>query len=92
MDNQRVRERENQCIQEQPPWCTAACPIHVDARGMIECIRKQDFTAAFAIFNRFVPLPRIISRICDHPCEPECKRNEVGGAIQINALERACVE
>jgi len=92
MDNQRVRERENQCIQEQPPKCTAACPIHVDARGMIKCIRNQDFTAAFAIFNRFVPLPRIISRICDHPCQPECKRNEIGGAIQINALERACVD
>ncbi len=91
MDPQRVRERENQCIQEQPPKCTAACPIHVDARGMIECFHKQDFTAAFAVFNRFVPLPRIISRICDHPCQPECKRHEIGGYIQINALERACV-
>ena len=92
MDRQRVRDRENQCIQEQPPTCTAACPIHVDARGMIECIRKQDFSAAFAIFNRFVPFPRIISRICDHPCEAECLRHELGGAIRINALERACVE
>lgn len=92
MDRQRVRDRENQCIQEQPPTCTAACPIHVDARGMIECIRKQDFSAAFAIYNRFVPFPRIISRICDHPCEAECLRHELGGAIRINALERACVE
>jgi len=92
MDRQRVRERENQCIQEQPPTCTAACPIHVDARGMIEGIGKQDFSAAFAIFNRFVPFPRIISRICDHPCEPECLRHELGGAIRINALERACVD
>jgi Fe-S oxidoreductase len=92
MDRQRVRERENQCIQEQPPTCTAACPIHVDARGMIECMGKQDFSAAFAIFNRFVPFPRIISRICDHPCEAECLRHEFGGAIRINSLERACVD
>jgi Fe-S oxidoreductase len=92
MDRQRVRDRENQCIQEQPPTCTAACPIHVDARGMIECIRKQDFSAAFAIYNRFVPFPRIISRICDHPCEAECLRHDLGGAIRINALERACVD
>ena len=92
MDRQRVRERENQCIQEQPPTCTAACPIHVDARGMIECMRKQDFSAAFAIFNRFVPFPRIISRVCDHPCEAECRRYELGGAIRINDLERACVD
>ncbi len=92
MDRQQVRERENQCIQEQPPTCTAACPIHVDARGMIACLRKQDFSAAFVIFNRFVPFPRIISRICDHPCEAECRRCELGGAIRINTLERACVE
>ncbi len=92
MDRQRVREQENKCIQEQPPTCTSACPIHVDARGMIECMRKSDFSAAFVIFNRFVAFPRIISRICDHPCEPECKRTELGGAIHINALERACVD
>jgi glutamate synthase (NADPH) small chain len=92
MDRQRVREQENKCIQEQPPTCTSACPIHVDARGMIECMRRSDFSAAFVIFNRFVAFPRIISRICDHPCEPECKRTELGGAIHINALERACVD
>jgi len=92
MDRERVRELENQCIQEQAPTCTAACPIHVDARGLIDCIRKQDFTAAFTIFSRFVPFPRIIGRICDHPCEPECKRREIGDSILINALERACVE
>ena len=92
MDRQRVRDRENQCIQEQPPTCTATCPIHVDARGMIASIRKKDFSAAFAILNRFVPYPRIISRICEHPCQGECRRNEVGGTIQINALERAAVD
>jgi NADPH-dependent glutamate synthase beta subunit-like oxidoreductase len=92
MDRQRVRDRENQCIQEQPPTCTAACPIHVDARGMIECMTRQDFSGAFAIFNRFVPFPRIISRICDHPCEDHCLRHDFGGDIRINALERAAVD
>jgi glutamate synthase (NADPH) small chain len=92
MDRQRVRDRENQCIQEQSPTCTAACPIHVDARGMIECIARQDFSGAFAIFNRFVPFPRIISRICDHPCEDHCLRHDLGGDIRINALERAAVD
>ena len=59
---------------------------------MIASIRKKDFSAAFAILNRFVPYPRIISRICEHPCQGECRRNEVGGTIQINALERAAVD
>jgi Fe-S oxidoreductase len=59
---------------------------------MIESIRKGDFSAGFAIFNRTIPFPGIISRVCDHPCQDVCKRIEVGEAIQINALERACME
>jgi len=92
MDHTKARERESQCIQEQPPACTSACPAHVDARGMIECIRKNDFSAGFAVFNKTIPFPGIISRICDHPCQIACKRIEAGEAIRINSLERACVE
>ncbi len=92
MDHTKARERESQCIQEQPPECTAACPVHVNARGMIECVRKGDFSAGFAVFNRTIPFPGIIGRICDHPCQTVCKRIEAGAAIRINSLERACVE
>jgi NADPH-dependent glutamate synthase beta subunit-like oxidoreductase len=59
---------------------------------MIECIRKGDFSAGFAVLNRTIPFPGIIGRICDHPCQTVCKRIEAGAAIRINSLERACVE
>jgi ferredoxin len=39
-----------------------------------------------------MPLPGILGRICDAPCEERCKRSEAGGAIRIGALERACVQ
>ena len=92
MDHQRAKERENQCIQEQPPKCMATCPVHVDARGMIQSVRKGDYQAGFAIFHKTVPFPGIISRICDHPCQVACKRVEVGETIMINAMERACTD
>ncbi|MGO9952803.1 MAG: pyridine nucleotide-disulfide oxidoreductase/dicluster-binding protein [Dissulfurispiraceae bacterium] len=92
MDHDHAREREMQCIQEWPPECTATCPVHVDARGMIAAILKGDYAAAFAIFHKAVPFPGIISRICDHPCQVACKRIEVGEAIMINALEKACTD
>ena len=92
MDHDHAREREMQCIQEWPPACTATCPVHVDARGMIASIVKGDYAAAFAIFHKAVPFPGIISRICDHPCQVACKRIEVGEAIMINALEKACTD
>ena len=91
MDGQQVRDWEARCIEEQPPACNAACPIHVDARGMMEHMARGDFEAAFLLYARFVPFPAIMSRICDHPCELACRRADAGGAIRIHELEELCV-
>ena len=34
------------------------------------------------------PFPGITGRICFHPCEKECARNAVDGAVNINAVEQ----
>ena len=91
MDQKELREQENRCIQEQPPACTAACPVHLDARGMITEITRGDFAAALKLYRKAVPFPGIISHICDQPCQAACLRKELGGAIEIAALERACL-
>ncbi|HTZ19155.1 MAG TPA: heterodisulfide reductase-related iron-sulfur binding cluster, partial [Dissulfurispiraceae bacterium] len=83
---------ENQCIQEQPPKCMAACPMHVDARGMIRAVLQGNYRAGFAILHKTIPFPGIIGRICDHPCQLSCKRAEVDETVMINALERACAD
>lgn len=92
MDGEQVKAWEALCVEEQPPACTAACPLHVDGRAMAEKIAKGDFVGAFAVYARIVPFPAIVAHVCDHPCEPACRRAEAGGAIRISALERACVE
>ena len=92
MDGQRVRAWEARCIEEQPPACTTACPLHLDVRTMLDKMKSGDFVAAFAVYARFIPFPAILSHICDHPCEAKCRRAEAGGAIRIAQLERACVE
>ncbi len=92
MDGQRVKAWEARCIEEQPPACTTACPLHLDVRTMLEKMRAGDFVAALAVYTRFIPFPAILSHICDHPCEPKCRRAEAGGAIRIAELERACVD
>lgn len=91
MDGQQVRIWESRCIEESPPACAAACPVHVDARGLAELLAKGDFKAAQALFCRFIPFPNIIGHLCDHPCESVCRRAEAGEAIRIHALERAVV-
>ena len=103
MDQKQLREQENRCIQEQAPACTAACPAHVDARGLAAELAKGDFAAAYKLYRKSVPFPGIISHICDQPCQTTClrrgsgpasgtERKDLGGSIEIAALERACLE
>jgi NADPH-dependent glutamate synthase beta subunit-like oxidoreductase len=92
MDREQVRRWEAQCIQEQAPACTAACPVHVDARKLVECVSGGDFSGGLAALANAVPLPRILAHICDHPCQAHCKRAEAGEAVEISLLERACAE
>lgn len=92
MDGEQVRAWEARCIEEQPPSCVAACPLHLDVRTMMEKVAAGDFAAAFAVYARHVPFPAILGHICDHPCETACRRSEAGGALAIGLVEKAIVE
>ncbi|HYA43329.1 MAG TPA: FAD-dependent oxidoreductase [Syntrophobacteraceae bacterium] len=92
MEQEELGRLEARCIQEQPPACAAACPVHVDARGMAAAIAKGDFASAARIYRKTVPFPGIISRICDRPCQAICRRGEVGAAVSIRDLEKACLD
>lgn len=92
MDQNKLREWEYKCIQEEPPECTATCPIHVDARLFVKEMGRGDREAAFKVLSKSMPFPGILGRICDHPCELRCKRGEVEAPIAIGLLERSCVE
>jgi Fe-S oxidoreductase len=44
------------------------------------------------VLERHLPLPEIMARICDHPCEDRCLRRDLGGSLVIGALEAACMD
>jgi len=92
MDPREIQSLEELCIQDDAPWCQAACPLHVDVRAMLAAVARGDFAAGAAIYRKKVPFPGILARICDQPCRPVCKREEAGGAIEIGLLERSCAE
>jgi glutamate synthase (NADPH/NADH) small chain len=91
MERKEIRAWESKCTQEHAPGCVATCPVHVDVRKMNEQIMNGDFNSALKTFQKNVPFPRIISHICDHPCQDFCKRKEVEEDISISNLEKACV-
>lgn len=87
-----LRRLEDLCIQDCAPTCSAACPIHVDVRALAAAVGAGDFAGGLKLLARTLPFPRIISRVCDAPCQPACKRREAGDTIEIRALELACTE
>jgi NADPH-dependent glutamate synthase beta subunit-like oxidoreductase len=91
MEQKELRALEYRCIQEELPLCTATCPLHIDARGFIGKIASGAWDEAWKILTRNMPVPNILARICDHPCEPVCKRREAGGSIALSELEKVCV-
>ncbi|SKA84748.1 aldehyde dehydrogenase, iron-sulfur subunit [Paucidesulfovibrio gracilis DSM 16080] len=90
MDQQSLHAWEAKCVQEEAPRCTAACPLHVDARAFSKHMSQGRWNEAWAVLARTMPLPRVLARICDAPCESACLRSERGGAVQIGALEKYC--
>ncbi len=92
MDQAELRHLEHLCIQEEWAYCRAACPLHVDARGLCQALREGDLARARALLDRTMPVASILGRICEAPCEEKCKRNEAGGGIRIGRLEHFCVQ
>ncbi len=91
MNQIQLRELESKCIQEEYPFCTAACPVHVDVRAFMASLAKGDVRGARRVLDRTMPFPEILGRICDQPCRTHCKRVEIDAPLAIGMLEQFCV-
>lgn len=74
--------------QEEVAMCTAACPAGIPMRRYIHALRHDDLKEAFDVIKQYLPFPAITGRVCFHPCETGCARNDVDEAVNINSLER----
>ncbi|WP_272700702.1 pyridine nucleotide-disulfide oxidoreductase/dicluster-binding protein [Desulfovibrio sp. Fe33] len=88
MEQAELRQWEHRCIQEESPQCAAACPLHVDARECCSLLAARRIDKAWAVLAKTMPLPGVLARICDGPCKTACLRKDVGGAIEMESLER----
>lgn len=60
-----------------PPPCQDTCPAHVTAQGYIAPLAERRFADALRCEKERNPLPGVCGRVCTHPCEKECTRNEL---------------
>ena len=70
------------------PPCKNACPAHVNAQGYVALISNRNYLEAVNLIRERCPLPSVIGRICPHPCETACNREELEEAINICGLKR----
>ncbi len=68
--------------------CKATCPAHVSIQGYIALINEGKYDEALKLFKQDHPFPGICGRVCHHPCEGECTRNEVDQPLAIRELHR----
>jgi len=82
---------------EKTPPCQMGCPQGTDIRGILRKIadgekhgtdRQETWNEVFQMLTAKNPLPSVCGRVCPHPCEAECNRNEVDEPASINNIER----
>ena len=75
------------CVYEQPPFCSAACPLKLDTRAMLKAAAAGDFKKALQLYEKIAPFPLILSHGCEAPCEAKCRLCERGDGIAVRAVE-----
>jgi NADH-quinone oxidoreductase subunit F len=68
--------------------CQNACPADTNAAAYIAYIsagRSED--AMLEILNTN-PFPSVCGRVCDHPCQLKCRRNQIDDSVAIRSLKR----
>jgi NADPH-dependent glutamate synthase beta subunit-like oxidoreductase len=83
-------------VEKKPP-CRDRCPSGnrireflttialADKKGLTE---EESWTKAWEIYTDTSPFPAVCGRVCPAPCETECNRKELDGAVGINMVER----
>jgi heterodisulfide reductase subunit A len=75
-------------IEKKDSPCKIACPAHIPVQGYVALIGKGKFQEALDLVRETVPFAGTLGRICYHPCEVVCKRQEVEQPLAICALKR----
>ena len=68
--------------------CRWNCPVHADVRTYIEKAAQGDFLAAINVIRQHLPFACVCGRICHHPCEGNCRRNDVDKPVAIREVKR----
>ena len=67
--------------------CQLNCPARTDCQGYVGLIANGEYEAALKLIKNKISLPASIGRVCPHPCEKACRRQNVEEPINIAQLK-----
>ena len=68
--------------------CNSVCPAGEDIQAWLALAQAGKYQKAWLKLVEDNPLPAVHGRVCYHPCETACNRNELDSAVSIHAVER----
>lgn len=68
--------------------CLHTCPAGVKPSGYVSLVRAGKIDEAFRLHLEDAPLVGSLARACYAPCEGECTRCDLEGAVHIRAIKR----
>ena len=77
--------------QEWSP-CRYHCPVHADVRTYIEHAAEGRWQDAIDVIRENLPFAVVCGRICHHPCETNCRRQDVDAPVAIREVKRFVAE
>ena len=89
ISKEEMDEMTARCVYEQPPFCSAACPLKLDVRAFMQAASAGDFKKALQLYEKVAPFPLVLSAGCEAPCEGKCRLGELGDAVAVRAVEAA---
>ena len=70
------------------PPCNGACPAGENIQGWLYHAESGDYEEAWRLLVEDNPLPAVMGRVCYHPCESSCNREQLDATVGINSVER----
>jgi len=68
--------------------CLHGCPAHVNIPEYVGCIKDSNFEDSLATIREKTMLAGVLGRVCVHPCEEHCRRNQLDEPISIRNVKR----
>ena len=72
--------------------CEAHCPAGNPIQKAHALLKENRFEEALEYLRCRNPFPGVTGRVCAHPCEQKCNRNEHDEGLSIRVLERSAAD